>query len=101
MRLKALFLYLNRHAFNGLMRYNSGGIFNTAFWNYQKPYFPELKMRLFIKKSHNAQILCSDYKDTMNHAIQGDVIYCDPPYSPLSATANFTQYNGHGFGKND
>ena len=102
MRLKAaLFLYLNRHAFNGLMRYNSEGVFNTAFGNYQKPYFPEQEMRLFIKKSYNAQIICSDYKDTMNQAIPGDVIYCDPPYSPLSATANFTQYNSHGFGKND
>lgn len=99
-RLKsALFLYLNRHAFNGLMRYNSEGKFNTAFGDYKKPYFPEKEMLAFIKKAKNAEIKCADYSMIMNQAISGDVVYCDPPYVPLSLTANFTKYHSTEFGQ--
>ena len=37
----ALFVYLNRHAFNGLCRYNSKGCFNVPFGRYKSPYFPQ------------------------------------------------------------
>ena len=37
----AAFLFLNRHCFNGLMRYNNSGGFNTSFGHYKAPYFPE------------------------------------------------------------
>ena len=35
------FLYLNRHGFNGLCRYNRTGGFHVPFGSYKKPYFPE------------------------------------------------------------
>lgn len=98
-RLKAaLFLYLNRHAFNGLMRYNNDGQFNTAFGDYKKPYFPEKEMFAFIQKAEKAEIKCADYTVIMNEAIRGDVVYCDPPYVPLSLSANFTKYHSTAFG---
>ena len=34
----------------------------------------------------------------MAAAQPGDVIYCDPPYVPLSETANFTSYSAGTFG---
>lgn len=98
-RLKAaLFLYLNRHAFNGLMRYNNDGQFNTAFGDYKKPYFPEKEMLAFIQKAEKAEIKCADYTVIMNEAIKGDVVYCDPPYAPLSLSAKFTKYHSTAFG---
>lgn len=101
-RLKSgLFIYLNRHCFNGLMRYNQSGLFNTSFGDYKKPYFPEQEMRLFASKSSNARISCLDYVQSMEQAVPGDVIYCDPPYVPLSATSNFTTYHTGGFGPTD
>lgn len=101
-RLKAaLFLYLNRHAFNGLMRYNKDGQFNTAFGDYKKPYFPEKEMFAFIQKAERAEIKCADYAVIMNEAIKGDVVYCDPPYVPLSLSANFTKYHSTGFGQTE
>lgn len=64
----ALFLYLNRHSFNGLMRYNSSGKFNTAFGDYKKPYFPENEMLAFIQKAGKAEFKCADYSLIMGEA---------------------------------
>lgn len=100
-RLKAtLFVYLNKHCFNGLCRYNAKGGFNTPFGRYRKPYFPEKEMLFFHEKAKHAVFKAQDFLTTLNDAIPGDVIYCDPPYVPLSKTANFTDYSAGGFNQN-
>ncbi|NMP30468.1 Dam family site-specific DNA-(adenine-N6)-methyltransferase [Thalassotalea sp. M1531] len=93
-----LFLYLNRHGYNGLCRYNKSGGYNVPFGKYKKPYFPEKELWYFAEKSQNAIFVCENYRDTFARAKSGDVIYCDPPYVPLSKTASFTSYAGNGFG---
>jgi len=93
----ALFVYLNRHGYNGLCRYNKSGGFNVPFGQYAKPYFPEKEMLYFIDKSKQATFVCGDFVNLMNRARKGNVVYCDPPYVPLSATANFTNYATEGF----
>lgn len=99
-RLKAaLFVYLNKHCFNGLCRYNSQGEFNTPFGKYKKPYFPEKEMLHFHVMSQKATFKHADFATTMLAAKHGDVVYCDPPYVPLSATANFTSYSAGIFGE--
>lgn len=92
-----LFLYLNRHCYNGLCRYNLRGEFNVPFGRYKKPYFPEEELYWFAEKSRNATFICDHYRTTMGKAIRGTVVYCDPPYAPLSATANFTAYHTNNF----
>ncbi len=96
----ALFLYFNRHGYNGLCRYNSKGGFNVPFGRYAKPYFPEAEMMGFIDalKDRHVDFKHQDFQSTMLEASHGDVVYCDPPYVPLSDTANFTSYSGNGFG---
>ncbi|HEY9685352.1 MAG TPA: Dam family site-specific DNA-(adenine-N6)-methyltransferase [Coleofasciculaceae cyanobacterium] len=99
MRLKsALFLYFNRHGYNGLCRYNAKGEFNVPFGRYTKPYFPREEMADFHLKIQSAELACQDFTTSMKTARPGDVIYCDPPYVPLTATANFTGYSRGGFG---
>jgi DNA adenine methylase len=93
----ALFIYLNRHCFNGLCRYNLQGEFNVPFGRYKKPYFPQAEMQAFYEKSQSAEIRHQDFVSAMQAAEPGDVIYCDPPYVPLSATANFTSYSKGAF----
>ncbi len=88
-----LFLYLNRHGYNGLCRYNQQGIFNVPFGRHDKPYFPEKEMYAFAKKAKKARFICRDFCHVMQSAKPGNVIYCDPPYVPLSNTAYFTQYH--------
>ncbi len=101
-RLKsAIFLYLNKHGFNGLFRYNSKGKFNVAFGSYTKPYFPEEELKNFYNKAQTATFITSNFIETMEKAVPGDIIYCDPPYVALSDTANFTGYNASTFGEKE
>jgi DNA adenine methylase len=93
-----LFLYMNRHGYNGLCRYNKSGGYNVPFGKYKKPYFPEDELWFFAEKAQNAIFICESYRQTFARAEDGDVIYCDPPYVPLSKTASFTSYAGNGFG---
>lgn len=93
-----LFVYLNRHCFNGLCRYNKSGGFNVPFGRYKKPYHPREEMLNFVAVARNATFHCGDFRDVMCEAGEGDVVYCDPPYVPLSETASFTSYAKDAFG---
>ncbi len=92
-----LFLYLNRHGYNGLCRYNQTGGYNVPFGQYKKPYYPEQEILMFAQKSKQAQFHSGDFSNAFKSALPGDIIYCDPPYSPINQTANFTAYSGVGF----
>ena len=94
----ALFLYLNKHCFNGLVRFNNKGYFNTPFGDFKRPYFPEKEMLLCQRHASLATFACQDFTVTMKNARAGDVVYCDPPYVPLSLTANFTKFTTVDFG---
>jgi len=94
----ALFLYLNRHGYNGLCRYNLSGGYNVPFGCYQKPYFPKKELLFFHQKSQNTDFLQADFRQTFLHTRPGDIVYCDPPYVPLSKTSRFTAYTRQKFG---
>lgn len=93
----AAFLYLNRHCFNGLIRYNLDGFFNVGFGKYKAPYFPEEEIKAFKRKAHACVFMNAGFRRTLALAGDGDVIYCDPPYEPLPGTAGFTNYTAGGF----
>lgn len=97
-RLKSmLFLYLNRHGYNGLCRYNTEGNFNVPYGRYDKIYFPEKEMQFFYQKAQYAEFICEDFLQTLKRAKKNDVVYCDPPYVALSKTSNFTSYCSKNF----
>lgn len=96
-----LFLYLNRHGYNGLCRYNLSGKFNVPFGSYKKPYFPEAELYFFAEKAQRAEFVCSSYQEIFHQLQPGQVVYCDPPYVPLSKTASFTSYAQQGFTLDD
>lgn len=92
----ALFLYLNRHCYRGLCRYNkSKGEFNTPYGHYKKPLFPEMQIHQLSDKLKSATLICGSFKETLSLAECGDVVYCDPPYIQENC---FTQYHSSGFG---
>ncbi|WP_105166717.1 Dam family site-specific DNA-(adenine-N6)-methyltransferase [Pseudoalteromonas sp. T1lg23B] len=96
-----LFLYMNRHGYNGLCRYNLKGIFNVPFGKYKRPYFPEKELYAFANKAQRATFTCQSYADVFRKLPSNAVVYCDPPYVPLSKTASFTSYAKGGFDLDD
>jgi DNA adenine methylase len=94
----SLFLYLNRHCYNGLWRVNKSGKFNVPFGRYRNPRIPSEKMIMeFSKLLENVKILNVDFERAIEAAKSGDFVYFDPPYQPVSETAYFTDYTSHGF----
>ena len=108
LRLAAMFLYLNRHCFNGLFRVNGKGDFNVPFGSYSKHYFPEREIRAFADKANSTRTLLvhGDFRKTLSCASHlfsmGNTlcVYCDPPYLPFSGRDYFTAY-GKPFTKDD
>lgn len=92
-----LFLYLNRHGYNGLCRFNLQGRFNVPFGSYTKPYFPDKAMQFFHQKSKDCTFTKHDFMSTFAIIEPGDIVYCDPPYHPLTKTASFTAYTTQQF----
>lgn len=95
-----LFLYLNRHGYNGLCRYNLKGGFNVPFGFYVNPYFPEDEIIAFSKIAHKCTFKCQSYTDTFKEVKAGDAVYCDPPYISLTPHG-FVTYTVGGFNAED
>ncbi len=97
----ARFLYLNRHGFNGLCRYNASGGFNAPFGRYAGPTLPEVELRAMhrrLTEAESVEIVHADFRSIFAARLAaGDVVYADPPYVPLSATSSFTSYAAKGF----
>ncbi len=92
----AMFLYLNRHCYRGVCRYNKKGLFNSPYGHYKKPYFPEAEILAFEEKAQRATFICAGYEETLAQLLPGDVIYCDPPYD-----GTFDGYHTAGFSEDD
>ena len=97
-----LFVYLNRHCFNGLTRYNKKGQFNVPFGKYSSPYFPRKEMENFkavFNQKQSVRITSYDFAaDELYQNVDSDtVVYLDPPYLPVNDTAYFTDYASCGF----
>ncbi|HEY3500487.1 MAG TPA: DNA adenine methylase [Polyangiaceae bacterium] len=96
--LAAWFIYLNRTSYNGLYRVNSRNVFNVPLGRYKNPTVcnPEL-LRACSEVLAHAELEISDFEPVLDRAKRGDFVYLDPPYVPLTTTANFTSYTRDGF----
>jgi len=94
----ARFLYLNRTCFNGLYRVNKSGAFNVPFGAYSNPSIcDEDGLRLASDALAYVSIVDGDFFGQCAKFAGGDLVYFDPPYDPVSASANFTAYAEGGF----
>lgn len=88
-------LFLNKTCFNGLYRVNSKGRFNVPLGRYTNPSIVNKENLLAVSKilqSKNIAIKCQDFAAILDGAKKDDLVYFDPPYQPVSKTANFTSY---------
>jgi DNA adenine methylase (dam) len=97
-------IYLNKTCYNGLFRVNNAGEFNTPFGNYRNPNIINAPiLRAVSTYFRGAEIVfsCRDYADVLAEIPRGSFVYLDPPYDPVSNTANFTGYSRGGFSRED
>lgn len=100
----ARLIYLNKTCFNGLFRVNRRGQFNVPFGKYKHPNIVNADVLRAVHEyliTNEISILNVDFGQAVEQAEAGDFIYFDPPYDPLSETANFTDYSLHGFTRDD
>jgi DNA adenine methylase len=98
----ARMIFLNKTCFNGLWRVNSKGLFNVPFGRYANPKIcDEEALRAAAPLLARAQIACADFHGLLADLGPGDFVYFDPPYAPVSETADFTSYAKEGFGHGD
>jgi DNA adenine methylase len=100
-RRAALFVYLNRHSYNGLCRYNRKGEFNASFAHATPKTCPSDLIRACVPRIGACQFTNFDFREVMGSLMEGDVAYCDPPYWPLSRTADFNRYHSEHFLRED
>jgi DNA adenine methylase len=94
----ARMIYLNKTGYNGLYRVNRQGKFNVPFGRYKSPkYYDPENLRAVAIALREVQLVCASFETVLERAAKGDFVYLDPPYVPLSATANFTEYHATGF----
>lgn len=97
-------IYLNKNGFNGLYRTNKDGKFNVPYGKHKNEFKPDAENILAVGeylKNNQIQLLNLDFVQSVKNAKQNDFIYFDPPYDPVSDTANFTAYTKEGFDKLD
>lgn len=95
----ARFIWLNRAGFNGLYRENRHGGFNVPLGSYAKLTLPEPAIFYRVHQLlQGVRIVEGHFQDILGEVGKGDHVYCDPPYVPLTATANFTAYSREPFG---
>jgi len=98
----ALLLYLNRTCYNGLYRENSSGGFNVPIGRYADPEWVMAdRIRAASRALVDTEVRNEDFEYVLDAARGGDLVYLDPPYQPMSATANFAEYSAEGFGRED
>ena len=98
------FIYLNKTCFNGLYRENRQGQFNVSYGKYKNPDFVNAEGIRAVSQYFNAANIyftSMDFSEVLKTLPSGSFVYLDPPYDPVSETANFTSYTRYGFTKDD
>ncbi|HHT49680.1 MAG TPA: DNA adenine methylase [Firmicutes bacterium] len=97
-------IYLNKTCYNGLFRVNQQGEFNSPFGRYKNPNIVnEITLRAVSNYFNKAKITfkCGDFEEAVKGIRKGSFVYFDPPYDPVSDSANFTGYDKGGFTRDE
>ena len=94
--LAALFVFINKHCFNGLCRVNGKGLFNVPYNNSRKASIDANSIYAISSYLKNVRILDGDFEVACDKAEKGDFVFIDSPYAPLNPTS-FESYTKEGF----
>ena len=94
--LAALFVFINKHCFNGLYRVNGKGLFNVPYNNSRRVSIDEEAIMAASKYLKGVTIIEGDFEQACKNAKKGDFVFIDSPYAPLNPTS-FESYTKEGF----
>lgn len=94
--LAALFVFINKHCFNGLYRVNTKGLFNVPYNNSRGNSCDKDVIMAVSNYMKNVIILEGDFEPACEQAKPGDFIFFDSPYAPLNPSS-FESYTKEGF----
>lgn len=94
--LATLFVFINKHCFNGLYRVNGKGLFNVPYNNSRRVSIDDASILEISEYLKNVEILTGDFEEACRGAKKGDFIFFDSPYAPLNPTS-FESYTKEGF----
>ena len=94
--LAALFVFINKHCFNGLYRVNGKGLFNVPYNNSRSASVDEKAIMDISKYLKGVSIIDGDFEEACKDAKKGDFVFIDSPYAPLNPTS-FESYTKEGF----
>ena len=94
--LAALFVFINKHCFNGLYRVNGKGLFNVPYNNSRRTSVDEGSIMEISKYLQGITITDGDFEEACKGAKKGDFVFIDSPYAPLNPTS-FEAYTKEGF----
>lgn len=98
----AYLIFLNRTGYNGMYRENSRGEFNIPHGRYENPRILDKNNILAVSLAlGKTEISFDSFEKVAFKAKEGDFIYFDPPYDPVSATAHFTTYTENKFSRKE
>lgn len=100
LELAALFIFLNKHCFNGLYRVNSKGLFNVPYNGKTTASISEENIREVSNYLQNVNIFNEDFEKICQNAKKGDFVFFDSPYAPLQANS-FEDYTKEGFSQEE
>ncbi len=96
MELAALFVFINKHCFNGLYRVNGKGLFNVPYNKSRNQSIEEASIRATSEYLKNIIIMDGDFQNACEEAKEHDFVFIDSPYAPLNPTS-FESYTKEGF----
>ena len=94
--LAALFVFINKHCFNGLYRVNGKGLFNVPYNNSRRVSVDEDVIIATSEYLRRVTIIDGDFEQACKNAKKGDFVFIDSPYAPLNPTS-FESYTKEGF----
>ena len=94
--LAALFVFINKHCFNGLYRVNGKGLFNVPYNNSRKNSVDANMIMEISNYLKGVTILEGDFEVACANVKKGDFVFIDSPYAPLNPTS-FEAYTKEGF----
>jgi DNA adenine methylase len=91
----ARFIYLNRTAWGGIYRLNGDGNFNVPFGFSGRTICRKELLVAASAALSGTTFVAADFATTIGGAVEGDVVYADPPYvgQALGREESFTRYS--------